>query len=140
MEIWCRSSDALFRRSRYVRLWAFADVSLLVRAAMERPLGVGYHRQMRQSLRRLFILVAVTWLVIWGYVGWRGHDMTNEAHRFIDVVPPGARVPKGVLEALDAGQSYILNAAIWGAVVPLLLFLIGWVLKPYIRECCVARH
>jgi hypothetical protein len=103
-------------------------------------LAVGYHRQMRQSLRRPSILVAVTWVVIWGYVGWRGHDMTGEAHRFIDVVPPGARVPEGVLKVLEAGQSYTLNAAIWGAAVPLLLCLIGWVLKPYMRERYVARH
>jgi hypothetical protein len=27
MEIWCRSSDALFRRSRHVRLWALADIT-----------------------------------------------------------------------------------------------------------------
>jgi hypothetical protein len=102
--------------------------------------AVRYHPWMRQSLRRLSILVAVTWLVIWGYVGWRGHEMTSEADKFIETVPPGARVPDGVLNALEAGQSYTLNAAIWGVAAPLLLCLIGWVLKPYIRERYAARH
>jgi hypothetical protein len=104
------------------------------KAVIERRAAFGYRPRMNQTKRRFLIVVIVTWLAIWGYVGWRGHEMTNDAGSLIDALPPGAHVPDGVLIALEAGQSYTLNAVIWGAAVPLLLLVIGWVLKPYLRE------
>ena len=95
---------------------------------------------MRQAIRRLIIIVVVTWLTIWGYVGWRGHEITSDAYKIIDVVRPDARIPDGVLAALEAGQSYTLNAVIWGAVVPLLVLVIGWVVYPLIRERHIGRR
>jgi hypothetical protein len=49
--------------------------------------------------------------------------MISDAHLFIEVLRPGARVPDGVLTALEAGQSYTLNAVVWGVAVPLFLLL-----------------
>lgn len=102
--------------------------------------GFGYHRKMPQTLRRLLIVAAVIWLAIWCYVGWRGHELTSDAHRFTEVLPPGAHVPEGVLSALEAGETYTLDAVIWGAAVPLIALLIGWLLKPLLRERYAVRH
>jgi hypothetical protein len=110
------------------------------RAVIEPVEGFGYHRRMPQTLRRLLIVAAVIWLAIWCYVGWRGHELTSDAHRFIEVLPPSAHVPEGVLSALEAGETYTLNAVIWGAAVPLIALLIGWLLKPLLRERYAVRH
>lgn len=89
---------------------------------------------MNPAVKRLLAVAGVTWLAIWGYVGWHGYTLTRNAHNFIDQLPPGATVPQPVLIALEAGQAYSLQAVIWGAVMPLFLLLVCWVVRPMLRR------
>ena len=89
---------------------------------------------MNQAMKRLLAVAGVSWLAVWGYVGWRGYTLTREAHSYIDQLPPGGTVPQPVLTALEAGQAYSLQAVVWGAAVPLLLLLVGWIVRPMLLE------
>lgn len=85
-------------------------------------------------MRRLLAVTTISWLAIWAYVGWRGYTLSSGAHSYIDQPPPGATVPHPVLTALEAGQSYSLQAVVWGVAVPLLLLLLVWVVRPSLRK------
>jgi hypothetical protein len=89
---------------------------------------------MKRSLKRLLFVVSATWLAVWAYVGWRGYEQTRDAYSYIDMLPPGATVPNPVLIALQAGQSWTLNAVIWGAALPLCFCLVVWVFKPAVER------
>jgi len=89
---------------------------------------------MNRAMKRFLALAGVSWLALWGYVGWRGYTLTHDAHSYIGELPPGATVPEPVLTALEAGQAYSLQAVIWGAAAPLFLLLLGWVATPMLRR------
>lgn len=89
---------------------------------------------MMGTLKRLLFVASAIWLASWAFVGWRGYEQTSDAHSYIDMLPPGATVPEPVLTALAAGQSWIREAVIFGATLPLCLLLIIWVIRPAVKE------
>jgi hypothetical protein len=89
---------------------------------------------MKQTAKRLFIVGSVFWFAFWGYAGWRGYTLANDADALIAGVPPGELVPEFILEVLAAGQRYTLLAVFFGIVVPLLLLVVWWVLSPWLRS------
>lgn len=88
-----------------------------------------YTQPMNPTLKRLIFVVCLAWFVVWAYVGWRGHTLTSDADSYISQIPAGARMPEPILAALEAGQSMTLHAVIWGAVAPLFILIIAWVLR-----------
>jgi hypothetical protein len=92
-----------------------------------------YSGPMRQSLKRLFLVTALIWFVCWAYVGWRGWDQTKDAEQLINGVEPG-RVSPLAYEVLEAGHRHLQEAMLWGVLVPLVLLVIGWIGRPWLRQ------
>jgi hypothetical protein len=89
---------------------------------------------MMGTLKRLLFVASAIWLAVWAFVGWRGYEQSSDAHRYIDMLPPGAKVPEAALTALAAGQSWIREAVIFGAALPLCLLLMAWIIRPAVKE------
>jgi len=73
----------------------------------------------QRSIKRTAIVFAVPWFVVWGWVGWRGYEISHDATRAIDLQPPGAIIPPILLEALETGNRYLFNAVVVGALLPI---------------------
>ena len=86
------------------------------------------------TIRRLLLLGSVAWFAFWGYVGWRGWDQTRDAEQFINSVKPGQPIPLAVLEALEAGQTHVRETVLFGALVPVVVLLVWWIIGPTLRE------
>ena len=90
-------------------------------------------------MKRLFVVFGVAWFVIWGWIGWRGYEITTDVASFIRAIGPRSPVPQVILDAREAGQSYIRLAIIWGAAVPLSL-LAAWGVKLVVGKRSQSRH
>jgi hypothetical protein len=89
---------------------------------------------MVRTVKRPLIFISVIWLAVWGYVGWRGYELTSDAQTFVNTLPPGAIIPQAIFTALDAGYSYMHKAVIWGAALPLCLLVFGWAVRPLLGK------
>jgi ABC-type phosphate transport system permease subunit len=87
-----------------------------------------------KGLGRMAVVVIFLWIIIWGYVGWRGLSIIHDAKQFISAQPPGALIPEEILDALDSGQSYVLRAAIFGIAVPIGLLIVYWICTGFRRS------
>jgi hypothetical protein len=89
---------------------------------------------MKNIVPRPLLPTAGLWLCGWAWVGWRGHELTEDAKGFINAVPPGATIPEPVLASLEAGQAYIRGAVLWGIAAPVCLALVIWIALPAIQR------
>jgi hypothetical protein len=99
-----------------------------------------YAPPMNPTMKRILIVVSVIWFAIWAYVGWRGYSLMTDAYSSIDQMPPGSDMPPEVLAVLKAGQSYTLNAVIWGAAIPLCPLVILWIVGPSFKRRSQSGH
>jgi hypothetical protein len=77
-------------------------------------------------------LVAIFWVICWGYVAWRGLWLITEARRFLSDQPSGGIIPQEVLNALETGQSYVLRAVVIGLLVPVVFSIGYWVYRGFL--------
>ena len=64
-------------------------------------------------------MLGVPWSVIWGWVGWRGYEISHGARQIIDLQPPGAPLPPILLGALETGNRYLFDAVVVGGLLPI---------------------
>lgn len=85
------------------------------------------------GFKRMAFIAALLWLATWAYVAWRGLSLINDAKRFIALQPPGGLIPREILSALETGQSFVLRAVLFGAAVPIALWIGYWIYRGFFR-------
>lgn len=86
---------------------------------------------LHNGFKRMAIIAAILWVIIWAYIAWRGLSLITESKRFISLQPPGGVIPEEVLNALDTGQSYVFRAVVIGVAVPVVLSIGYWVFRGF---------
>ena len=79
----------------------------------------GMKPEIQRGLKRIALVFAVSWCAIWGWVGWRGYEISSGATQVIDLQPPGAVISPILLEMLETGNRYLFDAVVVGALLPL---------------------
>lgn len=91
--------------------------------------------EFRRGLKRVALALGIPWVVYWGFVGWRGYEVLQDARHLIDQQPPGARIPAPVLEALERSNRHLFDAVVFGAGMPIAicgLTLLGlWIYRGF---------
>ena len=90
-------------------------------------------RVSNDGIKRMTFIAALLWFAGWAYVAWRGLSLIADAKRFISLQPPGGIIPQEILSILETGQHYVLRAALFGAVTPVLLSIIYWIYRGFVR-------
>jgi len=68
-------------------------------------------------IQRTAMVLALSWCTIWGWVGWRGYEISHGASQAIDLHTPGATIPPILLEALETGNRYLFDAVVANALL-----------------------
>ena len=75
--------------------------------------------KIKTGVKRIILAIGIPWVFFWGFLAWRGYQMSQDAHHIIDLQPPGARIPLAALEALEGSNRHLFHAIAFGAGLPI---------------------